>query len=1060
MTSSHGSGEMAILAALALAQEFFATAVADGEQRVRLADAHVILSGRLDTWDGWPAADPAARRLTGRLLRARHNELASLRRFTEAARRACSAADSPFLIPAGVAPHDAAEVIALHGQPATDLARQMIERMEADRASRRGPVPAAGEGTWQFGWQDRSVVSLPDGLNPPAPDPPAITTTPHVAAFEVTVKELTGIAAELDQAWGGQPWREQVMNTILGGLRDDREAPVQELVLAASRLNLLNAPTGVGKTVLMRILAIAAARASTPIALVARDIDDAVAMRDAIAADAARLSWPARPTAPECAVLISSRRLHGKALQAADRGDWDRFDQLSYGCALASFVTSGPLPAAGDEPCTGLRPADPEDRSEPNPGKASRHACPWRSSCDRHRGSRAAATADIIVTYHHYLAGGHIQVPVRIDGIDVDRATAMEVIMRRCPVLVIDEIDQFQSSLVDMGSQELVLSVKGRRGQSLPLADIELGRDYLPTSADRQVLPPLSRARYLADQFLNYVLDGDLWLDEPDGRPASEWHLPGSNDGLLIKTLLSVPDGIEIPPFAYQTFNALFPDRDEPQAGELPGDLTVVRDLLSASVSNDDGADTLTELKHRLHDALAAIVPDAGIRPRIVNDLLVRAWLGSLRQALTRLTFAVTTPDTTLPAARVLAEKLGVFVEHKTIPYGPLGHMQFGFRIHVTPGTHGGQLSAQAIAGDPHTTTAQLGGLVALDACGTERIVLGMSATAFFPGAAREHIHAPITWAMTDADPGAVTAAQGSVLRDPYTAIRVAGQPEGAKDDILTELGHRLWDQHLGPQLAALRQDPGRADRARVLVVTNSYRQCALLAAGMSKATDPSRLAVAVSPEPAARQLLPPARSVQLTPDQFESFAQHAGTDVLLAPISRTARGLNILTPGQQRSAISQIWVCVRPVAQLSDAAELFASVNAHGLQHAAAAGDPAAILEAQRRAAHQRLSRLLGSDPRFSLMPRDLKAEIIAGILVDFIQLAGRARRGGTPVELYLVDNAFHDNRLRSDLPSLLRFHYESLTPAEQRAMARIYGSTLTSLLAYAGITPDKATS
>jgi hypothetical protein len=304
-----------------------------------------------------------------------------------------------------------------------------------------------------------------------------------------------------------------------------------------------------------------------------------------------------------------------------------------------------------------------------------------------------------------------------------------------------------------------------------------------------------------------------------------------------------------------------------------------------------------------------------------------------------------------------------------------------------------------------------------------------------------------------------VTAAQGSVFRDAYTAIRVAGQPEGAKDGILTELGHRLWDQQLGPHLAALRADPQRADRARVLVVTNSYRQCSLLAHGMAEATDPAQLAVAVSPDPARRQILPPPGALLLDPGQFETFPHHRGADVLLAPISRTARGLNILIPGQQRSAISEIWVCVRPVAQLSEPAEMFASVNAHALQRAAAGPDPAAILAEQRTDAHQRLYKLLGSDPRFSLMARELKAEVVAGILVDFIQLAGRARRGRTDVELYLVDNAFHDSRLGSDLPALLRYYYETLPPDRQDAMARIYGSTLTSLLTYAGLTPTENT-
>jgi hypothetical protein len=1050
---------MAVQAALALAQEFFGTPDEEGRTRVRLADAHVLISGRVDAWDGWRDLDPGVKALTGRLLRVRHNELASLRRFEDAARRVCAGADSPFVIPAGIAPFEALEVLALHGQPPLVFAEQVIEGMEGERARQRAPVPAAGGGAWEFGGRERSQVTLPAALRPPVIDSVVINTAPYLGEFPVTCKELVEIAAELDGAWGGRPWREEVITGLLGGLRDDQGLPIQELFLAAARLNVLNAPTGVGKTVLMRVLGIAAARTGVPIALVARDIGDAHAVRDALDADIGKLAWPPGQR-PECALLLSPRRMHEKALLAAELGSWDRVDWLGYGCTLASFVTSGPPPAPGDEPCRSLLPTEPSgngagSRREP---AAGRRSCPWRGVCGRHGPARAAAAADILVTYHHYLAAGQMPVPVRIDGIDLDRASVLEVVTRRCPVVVIDEIDQFQSALVETGSEEVVLAAKGRPSASLPLAQIEADRARLTSAADQQVLPPLSRTQFLAQQFLNYVLEGELWLDERDDRPSSGWHLPGSNDRMLIRALLAVPEGIEIPTFAYRTFNALFPDRDEPQQEQLDGDLAVVRELIAESVSNDDGADRISELKHRLSKALGGRVNDPATRAQVVNALLVRAWLGSLRQALTRLTYAVTTPEADLPAARQLADKLGMFVQHATIPYGPLGYMLFGFRIQISEGpTRTGQLSTQAIAGDPHSTTAQLGGVVALDCCGMERIVLGMSATAFFPGAAREHIHAPVTWAMTDADPGSVTAAEGSVFRDAFTAIRVAGQPEGAKDGILTELGRRLWDQHLGPHLEALRIDSQRADRARVLVVTNSYRQCSLLAHGMAEATDPARLAVAVSPDPARRQILPPPGALLLDPGQFETFPHHSGADVLLAPISRTARGLNILIPGQQRSAISEIWVCVRPVAQLSEPAEMFASVNAHALQRAAGGPDPADAVAEQRTAAHQRLYKLLGSDPRFSLMPRDLKAEVVAGILVDFIQLAGRARRGRTNVELYLVDNAFHDSRLGSDLPALLRYYYETLPPDRQTAMARIYGSTLTSLLTYAGLAPTE---
>jgi hypothetical protein len=77
--------------------------------------------------------------------------------------------------------------------------------------------------------------------------------------------------------------------------------------------------------------------------------------------------------------------------------------------------------------------------------------------------------------------------------------------------------------------------------------------------------------------------------------------------------------------------------------------------------------------------------------------------------------------------------------------------------------------------------------------------------------------------------------------------------------------------------------------------------------------------------------------------------------------------------------------------------------------------------------------------------------------MLVDFIQLAGRARRGGTPVELFLVDGAFHDARLASDLPSLMRYHFQSLTPDERAAMRRIYGGMLTALLEFADLPAEE---
>jgi hypothetical protein len=1056
MSAGRGLGDMAVQVACAFAEAFFAVRGDNGGVRVPLAQAHVFAAGRVDLWEGWEAQPPAVKQLAGRFLRLRHNELAAQNRFFAAARRQFTAADAPYALPAGVPFYDAVDIVPMHGQEPLELAAQVLDDMEEIQEGKRVLLETAAPGTWSFGWQGRSTVELPavPGSQDSPPGLPAVVTAPPLGEIKISRQELEDLARELDQA-AGQSWRHGIIRQLLAGLRDSDGLPVGELIARAGRLHILNAPTGVGKSVLNRLLAIYLARAGIRVCLVGVNINEALNSSADMQADLSVLAQQPGQRTPSCAPLISAHRMYDKAVAAATGGDWGRADNLGYGCALRAFVVDGPLPGHGKEPCTGLRPVPPPG-SRTVPG--GRSACPWRNDCGRHRLMREAVQADIIVTYHHMLASGHVPVPVCLDGVELEGLSALELVMRACAVILIDEIDQFQSILVDAGTKDVVLAAKGRDRETLPLEQIENQRGPLPAGADRRVLPPLMRTRFLAGQFLNYILDDEIWLEDAGDSSGSGWHLPGTRDDFLARALFAVPEESEIPADTYRSYDELFPDRDAPAPVALPSDLAGIRDLISEAVSNDSGDDEISQVKHRLHEQLTGRLPDRSARNQVVNWLVVRAWLGALRQALTRLTFAVTSPEVQLPAARELAEKLGVFVQHAAIPYGPLGYLLFGFRVTRgdDPEPHG-ELSVQAIAGDPHTTTSQLPGVVALAAAGCERIVVGLSATAFFPGAAREHLHVPVTWTMTDAAPGGVTAASGQVLGDGMRPIHIAGLAEGTGKDLkIEELGRRLWNDRLGPHLDAAQADD-RRDRARALVVGNSYRHGALLARGMGEVTDARRLAVAVSAA-SGKALLPlPPGATTVTADEFESFGHGPAGRVLLAPLSRVARGLNILVPGRQISAICSIWVCMRPVAQVHEPGELFASVNSAAVDAGRPSADPAAALDAQRKAAVNRLHWILRSDRRFSLLPRTLKVEVVAGMLVDFIQLAGRARRGGTPVELFLVDGAFHDARLASDLPSLMRYHFQALTPDERAAMRRIYGGMLTALLDFADLPAEE---
>ncbi|GLW90625.1 hypothetical protein [Actinokineospora globicatena] len=1054
---------LAFQIACALAEEFFGFPDSDGRTEVPLESAALVAAGRLDLWRDWAKQPATTQELVGRFLRVRPNEVGSHRRFRDMARALRSDPDSSYALPPDVPDTDVRTVVARHGQRPLDLVARLLEEAERKYVQGRRPLPVAGPGRWGFGWRGESIVELPMTVKDARVEPIPLDTTAAIEEVTVTRVALEALAEKIAHHRGERPWQLEILAKLFTGLRADEDVPVRELLLKAGGIRLLNAPTGVGKSVLIRLLAIHLASAGIPVGIVVGRVDEAAETAEKIAEDLAVLGVDLR-----CTTLVSPRRLAEKAAQAADDGRWSRFDALGYGCALAASVIDGPQPGK-DEPCTSLRPlVEPVDRK----GRpAPRHACPYLGVCDRHRGLREAAAADIVVTNHHNLAHGIIPVPVLVDGVEVNRLPALEFLLRRSAVLLIDEVDFLQSSMFDAGARQLALAASGTAVE-LPLVQLDADRTMLLPGEDRDVVPPLTRTRFLADQFLNYVLEGDVWL--ADARPAaagtsrpgdegadSGWHLPGSRDDLVLKHLFGIDDGQAepVPEAVYEQFNWLFPDSRGDRAPQLPQWLGDVADQLTLVVSNDTAQDHFREIRHRLHELLAERVERDDDRREVVNVLLVRTWLGALHQALTRLTYAVAAPGVEMPAARALAEQLGTVTQHQAIPYGQLGYLLFGFRVdRVDDPRRGGKLSVQALGGDPHTTIAQLGGTVALAAAGVERVVLGLSATAYFPGAAREHVRAGITYSMTDADQDAFTTLAGQAQDElSQTTIRIGGRSESGKTLAVRELGARLWDQHLDAHLRDLAAND--EDRERCMLVGNSYRQAALLAAGIvSRCADPGWVAVVVPRSGPPPSIVLPEKVVTLTIDELESLPRkHERVKVCVAPLSLVARGLNILVPGDQRSALASVWVCVRPPTSITESAELFASVNAYALGTDESSVDPVGMWGMQRTRAFRRLFHILTSDPRFSRLSKELKAEAVAGMLVDMIQLAGRARRGGTPVRLYLVDGAFHDPRLGTDIPSLIRYYFANLSPAQQRGLSRVYGTTLTSFLDFAGI--DKET-
>jgi hypothetical protein len=407
-----------------------------------------------------------------------------------------------------------------------------------------------------------------------------------------------------------------------------------------------------------------------------------------------------------------------------------------------------------------------------------------------------------------------------------------------------------------------------------------------------------------------------------------------------------------------------------------------------------------------------------------------------------------------LQSARKLAERLEARIASNVLPYGMLGGSITGYRVTGLddPGKSA-ELTAQCITGDPHTYTAQLGSIVSLTLAGVERPVMGLSATAYFPQAVRENIHADVKWWMTDAAPDSIRARR-HMITDAVNdkAIKISGIPQGHKRQALITMGERLYDTEIHQELARIRStDP---DRAHAAVVVNSYEHCRYLAVGIHGAgLYTGGLCVAVPDDRERHDKLPPLPPgvVELTPDEFESFPGR-GT-ILVVPMARIARGLNIVIG--TKSAITPVYLCTRPLALLTDPAEMYASVNAADLAALPAVPgcDPIAALQAAQRAAWECLGLIMRSAPGFAATGEELQEEIVAGMIVDMIQLAGRARRGGTDMTLHLVDYAFHEDSWQSDLANILRRIYNKWTVGQRRKMNAIYREALAAFLAYAGI-------
>ncbi|MFJ8770379.1 hypothetical protein [Streptomyces clavifer] len=1099
MTKKPSPENRAVYAALALTGHYFPQESADGTVVAPFRQAAFLLSGQYRAWERWPQLTPEER---ARIVAAHSlapSKLGDTLPFTHAARALLAnlydvgTGEEPPLLPFEPAGGDPLTADAAVPRVGGDLLAYVDRQIAPFRqhSARPKPFEFAGPGTWKTGEIHVEGTGLVHGQLTIPTYPgfteafdherlPHVSSAPHTDNLRIPTGDLLELAEQIES---GKPADSRYLHSTLANLfrvlkTSDSIDPMEALRLTSGGLEIFHAPTGTGKSVLVRVVAAWFAREGQRVAIVLPDIKVCLAMTRKIQEDLRTLrDLDAITHETSCAHLMSSNGMHERAVKLASlideepdaQGEWGEngerdIDPLAYGCAQRSLIQSNAPYPPGREPCLSLH----------RQALASA-ACPWIPTCGKFAPVYQACAAHVVVMNHYAFLQGNLRIGVKLDERPVQGMSTAEFALRTCHAVLVDEVDQFQSRAVDKCAGQVVLH--SRRHWTAAPQQVDTDVKRLPIEAESGLLPVVSQVRLMAEFLLLAVCRNALRLDGRPDRDTAErvadasslrWQLARSRDRTLLGLLrpeLDVSPDAEIPADAARLLQDLMPARylkprtvqDDPT--EVGWD--EVRQALEALVA-PRGELLLDTVKLEMHRLLESRVKDPQRRAQAVNLLITRVAMTELDDALSELR-AVTQSyrSSGLRSAQRIIDTLSPSAVSKVLPLGLLGRSLSGYRVTgLDDRERGAELVAQTLGGDPHTFTAELGGLVSLTLAGVERPVMGLSATAYFPQAVREHVHAPVRWWMTDAQARSIRARRHRVeygeghpmYGEP---IKISGQHPSRKKQALIELGTQLYDGYIHRELEKQRaKDPARA---HVLVVANSYQQCAWLARGIAQVgAYESGLCVAVraGDRHSADPDLPRENiATRLTAEEFENFPQHG--NVLVVPLSLIARGLNIVVG--IRSAVRSVYLCVRPLALLDEPAEMYASVNAAGLRALPAGGsaDPATAVETARAAAWQRLGLILRSAPQFTSMPKTLQEEVVAGVAVDLIQLAGRARRGGTEAVLHLVDYAFHEDTWSSDLENVLRRIHEQWPTDVRQQMNDLYGEALNAFLSYAGIDP-----
>lgn len=948
-----------------------------------LADAAGLCAGRMRGWSTWNGLCDADQRLIAESLRLRPSAISQPKRFLMTAEAIIKGERSPFeLIDAGKLSSELHEQDRYRVSPQLNVDQLINEYLDALRYGRTPPVyaqiPESGDVVLKHmtGDQVRVFVVGQDerGVLDSVHQHLTLKSSSEAAETTWTLDPLSKLAQALDAAPGLHAAHQASLSNIWG---DDDQRTAQ-----AGNFYRVNAPTGTGKSVVMVMMSIDAARRGQRVVI---GVPTLVELENTVRI----LQQSAAMTAPELKIapLHSARRIHERGQILFQQGT--TAPAYDYACLLDAYATDTLNADPGNEPCFNVRVStQQEGRAEQS--KRLNH-CPFLFKCGRTNMLSRALEADIVVINHHALLSGTTRIPLSDSDQFPGPRSFIELLLRTAPVFLIDEIDGLLKSAIDSSVMELKLGNQGDNSPLLRLFSTVAGRSSIP-EVDRSSLFrvnwALTYCTLSVSQLMNLQHEGYFeW-------PKKETTWSDADDTFIIEKL-----GID-----RETLEHLFNNTNQ-----IPGYLEKLSQHLAHWRSNG-GEHKLETLAINLGHLLKEL-SDSGHLPhrlkehdqiRLKASLILRGMLLAIETHLRNL--QVELPgfvNAEIPYAYEVRRSIAGPEPLSPTPNGPLQRAVFGFKRKDT-GDNESTLNVVAMRGDPHSTLLSLPDVSALGYAGVKRLFIGFSATAYFPGASAYDLRARDFIDVPD------VAGQVTFENVPQTTA-ISGAQFSQRKFLVSKFAKEIWPW-VRNRLASLADDPLTQTRARLLLVTNSDADAEVLAMTLAKMQGgPGDLVGWVRGRQSEYKPSTLDAQQMLVYDDLAEFTsgRHKDKTLLVSALGPMARGHNIVN-SDGLSAIGAVVICVRPLPSSDSPNNNLAHICYETGKAVASSNSLGVLMMQERKHSNALLQKIRTARPAFSQQPDNIRHYTIMNILVSLTQLIGRGRRGGTPVTCYFADAAF----------------------------------------------------